>query len=128
MNTILESHFRNESTTIVPLVKLLERRLEGEENPEDSKRAFTAVKEYKLLSETMDQEHRQLENLCIKIKEILKDEPEEKESYAVEQLMSLIKLEDEFVYTMANHYGETSKLNEFAASLDSFDFFIRVMP
>ena len=42
--------------------------------------------------------------------------------------MNLIKLEDEFVYTMANHYGETLKLNEFVALLDSFDFFVRVKP
>ena len=82
----------------------------------------------KLAGETMDQQHRELEGLCKSIQTILKDEPDEKESYAVEQLMSLIKLEEEFVYAMANSYGDTLKLNEFASSLDEIDFFVRVMP
>ena len=69
-----------------------------------------------------------MERLCKIVQDILKREPDKKESYAVEQLISLIKLEDEFVYAMANYYGDTLKLNEFASSLDGFDFFVRVMP
>ena len=39
MNMMLEEHFRNEGNTIVPLVKLLEKRLEGnEENAEEAKK------------------------------------------------------------------------------------------
>ncbi|MCW6159036.1 MAG: hypothetical protein LVQ63_06125 [Thermoplasmatales archaeon] len=128
MNTILESHFRNEGVTIVPIVKLLEKCLEGEENTGDTKKVITARRKYKSIGGVMDQEHRELEGLCRSIQTILKDEPDDKESYAVEQLMSLIKLEEEFVYAMANFYGDTLKLNEFASSLDEMDFFIRVVP
>jgi DNA repair exonuclease SbcCD ATPase subunit len=129
MNAMLEAHFRNEGVTIVPLVKLLEKRLvEGEENIEDSRKAMMAGRKYKQISETMYQEHREMERLCKIVQDILKREPDKKESYAVEQLISLIKLEDEFVYAMANYYGDTLKLNEFASSLDGFDFFVRVMP
>lgn len=128
MSEILESHFRNEGVTIVPLVKLLEKTLEGAENTGGTKEAAAARRKYKLIGETMDQEHRELEGLCRNIKTILKDEPDEKESYAVEQVTSLIQLEEEFVYAMANSYGDILKLNEFASSLDEMDFFIRVMP
>ena len=129
MNMMLEEHFRNEGNTIVPLVKLLEKRLEGnEENAEEAKKAMIAGRKYKQISEAMDKEHREMERLCKSIQEILKYEPDEKESYAVEQLLSLINLEDKFVYAMANYYNDTLKLNEFVSSLDGFDFFVRVMP
>ena len=128
ISTILEAHFKNEGVTIVPLVKLLEKSLEGEENTGGTKKAITAGRKYKLIGETMDHEHREVEGLCKIIQAILKDEPDEKESYAVEQLMSLIKLEEGFVYAMASFYGEMLKSNEFASSLDEMDFFFRVMP
>ena len=62
MNAMLEAHFRNEGVTIVPLVKLLEKRLvEREENIEESRKAMMAGRKYKQISETMYQEHREME-------------------------------------------------------------------
>ena len=128
VSTILEAHLKNEDDTIIPVVKLLEKSLEGAKDAGSTKEATAARRSYKSKGRSMDQEHRELEGLCRNIQTILKEEPDKKESYATDQLLSLIKLEEEFVYAIANSYGDILKLNEFASSLDEMDFFIRVMP